>query len=105
MNRSKPDGRVTVLERHFTVGDLAQMWKIDQSTVRRIFDREPGVLCITTGERNKRRYETRRIPESVAERVYRRLLSTEEDVTAKIAWQSSPLNRAYTQRQPRRIAK
>jgi hypothetical protein len=42
--------------------------------VRKIFEREPGVPVLGhDGSRRKRGYHTLRIPESVMERVYRRI--------------------------------
>jgi hypothetical protein len=66
--RSAPD----ILERHFTPAELAEAWKLDESTVRRIFQDEVGVLKISTqGVRSRKRaYTTIRVPESVAARVY-----------------------------------
>lgn len=62
-------------ERHYSPAELSKAWGLSPDTVRSLFGGEPGVLAI--GERNlkgkKRRYVTLRIPESVAERVYRRL--------------------------------
>jgi transposase-like protein len=60
-----------VIERHYTVAELARLWQLDQSTVRRVFQDEPGVLKLGRGTRGKRAYVTLRIPESVAERVHR----------------------------------
>lgn len=60
-------------ETHFSPSDLAKLWRLSVDTIRKLFDGEPGVLVI--GERNprqKRRYLTLRIPESVAARVHRR---------------------------------
>ncbi|MBI3695336.1 MAG: hypothetical protein HY238_10940 [Acidobacteria bacterium] len=67
---------VSVTERHYTVAEIASMWNLAPDTVRRIFEREPGVLMLgeTNGGKGKRRYTTIRIPESVAQRVYRRRL-------------------------------
>jgi hypothetical protein len=59
-------------ERHFTPKELAELWRLDESTVRRMFQDEPGVLKIgQAGRRNKRDYVTLRIPESTAARFYR----------------------------------
>jgi hypothetical protein len=59
-------------ERHFTPKELAELWRLDESTVRRMFQEEPGVLKIgNTGRRNKRDYVTLRIPASTAARSYR----------------------------------
>jgi len=63
---------VRPFERHFTPRDLADLWKLDETTIRRIFQDEPGVLKIGKANRRdgKRDYITLRIPESVAARVY-----------------------------------
>jgi hypothetical protein len=59
-------------ERHYTPKELAQLWHLDESTVRRLFQDEPGVLKIgETGRRSKRDYVTLRIPESTAARFYK----------------------------------
>lgn len=62
------------IERHYAVTEIAEMWNLSPDKVREIFEDEPGVLVI--GERNprrKRRYVTLRVPQSVLERVHRRL--------------------------------
>lgn len=66
--------RRTFAERHYTVAEIAAMWKLSRDAVRRLFAKEPGVLVLgqTDGKRQKRRYTTLRIPESVVERVHRR---------------------------------
>lgn len=59
-------------EEHFTPKELGQRWKFDETTIRRIFQDEPGVFRYgRTHRRGKRDYITMRIPASVAERVYR----------------------------------
>jgi hypothetical protein len=60
-------------ERHFTPKELAELWRLDESTIRRLFQDEPGVFKIgKAGRRDgKRDYITMRIPESVAARLYR----------------------------------
>lgn len=64
----------TLLERHFSLNELAEVWKLSHDTVRRIFEREPGVLIFESPEKSpSRRRRTMRIPQSVAERVHRRL--------------------------------
>jgi hypothetical protein len=61
-------------ERHYSAAQLAEQWSLSEDTVRRIFEREPDVLIFENPEReSSRRRRTMRIPESVAERVYRRL--------------------------------
>ena len=61
-------------ERHFTAKEVAEEWSLSQDTIYRLFKNEPGVLMIV-GERKKyrRTRRTLRIPESVKNRVYRRL--------------------------------
>ena len=63
-------------ERHYTVKELAATWQLSPSTVTRIFRDEPGVLKIgrEQARRGHRGYVTVRIPESVVQRVYRRLV-------------------------------
>jgi len=62
-------------EPHYSVAEVAEIWKLSPSAVRRLFQREPGVLTI--GEPRpkygrRRGKVTLRIPRSVLERVYRR---------------------------------
>lgn len=58
---------VSPFERHYTPKELAKLWQLDESTVRRLFQNEPGVLKIgQTGRRAKRDYVTLRIPASTA---------------------------------------
>jgi len=62
------------LEPHYSPDQLAKMWGLSSDTVRRMFEREPGVLVIEhTKSLSRRRYRTLRIPESVALRVHRRM--------------------------------
>ena len=62
----------TLLERHFTVKELGVIWYLDPNTIRRMFIDRAGVLKISRKRvRSKRHYVTLRIPESVAEQVYR----------------------------------
>lgn len=63
-------------ERHYAVAEIAEMWNLSADKVRDLFEREPGVLVIGEQQpRNKRRYTTLRIPQSVVERVHHRLSS------------------------------
>lgn len=69
-----------LFERHFSPAELAEQWNLSEDTVRRIFEREPDVLIFENPERgSSRRRRTMRIPESVAERVYRRLSTRQFD--------------------------
>ena len=64
---------VIAFERHYTPKEIATLWGLDESTVRRIFVDEPGVLKIGKSNRRdgKRDYVSLRIPESVAQRIHR----------------------------------
>jgi len=62
------------LERHYSVSDLVELWGLSEKTIRRIFGTERGVLEWGHGDaRFKRAYKTLRIPESVVQRVHRRM--------------------------------
>jgi len=83
--RPKPDGfdrgeriEARFQERHFTVAQIAELWNLSPDVVRKLFEGEPGVLVIgDDAPRGKRRYTTLRIPQSVVERVHRRLCNPE----------------------------
>ena len=64
-------------KRHYTVRQIAEQWQLSDDMVRKIFEREPGVIAIgeTRSNGRKRRYVTLRIPPDVLERVHRRLQS------------------------------
>ena len=51
-------------ERHYTVQELAELWHVSPDTIRRFIRKEPGVLSVR---------RVVRVPQSVAERVYRKL--------------------------------
>lgn len=61
-------------EKHYCVVELAQLWGVSERTIRRIFSNEPGVFKWESEKRRfKRGYTTLRIPESVVQRVHRKL--------------------------------
>jgi len=61
-------------EAHYSVQQVAAKWGLSDDAVRELFVREPGVLVIGHGGgRGKRAYRTLRIPDSVLQRVHRRL--------------------------------
>lgn len=72
--RDRPPIRTegTAFERHFTPQQLAELWVLHESTIRRLFLGEPGVLKYgnSSMRSGRREYVTLRIPESVARRVY-----------------------------------
>ena len=59
------------LERHYSVGEIAEIWGLSEKIIRRMFEDEEGVLKWGSPEtRRKRGYMTLRIPESVMLRVH-----------------------------------
>src|SRR5258705_11989150 len=62
------------VERDFQVREIAKLWNFSEEVVRNIFKSEPGVLTITRpATPRKRKYVSLRVPESIVERVHRRL--------------------------------
>jgi|HubBroStandDraft_4_1064222.scaffolds.fasta_scaffold147989_2 hypothetical protein len=75
--RPAPDNSVIpkFAVQHYTVAEIASLWKLSDDTVRRLFEREPDVLVIEAQKPRfgRRRKSTFRIPQFVVERVHRRL--------------------------------
>jgi hypothetical protein len=71
------DGLPSYAVRHYTVAEVAALWRLSDDLVRKLFAKEPGVLVIgdRTLHMGRRRYTTLRIPEPVVERVHQRLLN------------------------------
>lgn len=69
------------LEPHYSVQVLAELWRLDESTIRRMFESAPGVLKLGNDRRKKgkREYYILRIPASVAQREYQRRLIAAAD--------------------------
>jgi hypothetical protein len=69
----------SALEPHYSVQVLAELWRLDESTIRRMFEDVPGVLRIGTERRRggKREYVTLRIPASIASREYQKRVVAE----------------------------
>ena len=63
---------VAAFERHYKPSELAKLWSVGESTIMRMFRDEPGVLRL--GERGALRRAVR-IPQSVAERKHREMVS------------------------------
>ena len=61
-------------ERHYTINELASIWRLSAEFVRQIVRHEPGVTEWVRQQPGRRRYRVLRVPQSVAERVYRRAL-------------------------------
>jgi hypothetical protein len=68
-------------ERHFSVADIAANLNLSADTIRKLFRDEPGVIIIENPRRGCRTFQTLRIPESVAQRVYERLTNQIDPVT------------------------
>jgi hypothetical protein len=61
-------------EKYYSVIEIAKLWALSEKTVREIFEGEPGVIHWTTAEKlHKRGYRTLRVPETVLDRVHRKL--------------------------------
>jgi hypothetical protein len=62
------------IERHYTAGEVADLWRFNVETVRRLFENEPGVIVLQTlARKGKRPYRTIRVPQTVLDRVHKRL--------------------------------
>ena len=62
------------VERHYKPCEVAELWQFDVETIRRLFQDEPGVMVLQSPvKKGKRPYKTIRIPQSVLERVHKRL--------------------------------
>ena len=61
-------------ERHYRIGELAEMWKLGRETVRLLVKDEIGVVKIRLGR--KRANTVYSVPESVALRIHTRLLNS-----------------------------
>lgn len=59
-------------ERFWTPRELAELWRLSEQSIRRLFQDEPGVLTFGSGgRRGCRTYVTIRIPGAIVERVFR----------------------------------
>src|SRR5690349_7711918 len=62
-------------ERHYTVNELAAMWRLSGEFVRQLVQHEPGVTEWVRQQPGRRRYRVLRVPQSVAERIHRRAIA------------------------------
>jgi hypothetical protein len=60
-------------EKHYRIGELAEMWGLGRETVRRLVKDDPGVIKIRMGR--KKSHTLYSIPESAARRIHTRLLN------------------------------
>jgi hypothetical protein len=59
-------------ERMYTTRELAELWRLSEQSIRRLFQDRPGVLKIgDSNPRGRRGYVTLRIPSAVVEQVFR----------------------------------
>ena len=61
-------------QRHYRIGELAEMWKLGRETVRLLVKDEQGVIKIRLGR--KKAHTAYSVPESVAMRIHTRLLNS-----------------------------
>lgn len=72
-------GQETTFERHYSVEELMELWGMSDDFIRRLFLKEPGVVVFFKQRPGRRIYRTLRIPESVVQRVHRRMRKYEDD--------------------------
>ena len=73
-SQQQPAAVPSFAQRHYAVAEIAAIWHISGDKVRKVFENEPGVVVLEKEvSSRKRRYRTLLIPESVLERVHRRL--------------------------------
>ncbi len=72
LEQSEVGSTPTFDEPHYSVAELAKLWRLDHSTIRRMFQDEPGVFRHGKAARRdgKPDYVTLRIPRSVARRFH-----------------------------------
>jgi Uma2 family endonuclease len=64
-----------LVERYYSVREIAELWRLSPDFVRRLFEKEPDVMIFEaekSSRHKRRRYRTLRIPEHVLERVLRK---------------------------------
>jgi hypothetical protein len=61
-------------ERHYRIGELAEIWNLGRETVRLLVKDEQGVIRIRLGR--KKSHTIYSVPESVAVRIHTRLLNS-----------------------------
>lgn len=67
-------GPSSFAERHYAIAEIAELWNLSPDAVRKVFQDEPGVMVLGgQGAGHKRKYTTLRVPESVLQRVHRRM--------------------------------
>jgi transcriptional regulator GlxA family with amidase domain len=73
-NKSSIAEETAVTEQFYSIAEIAARWKVSRDFVRRLFERETGVLVFgNSPTRGKRRYRTLRVPKDALLRVEKRL--------------------------------
>jgi len=68
-----PPENAVLPEPYFTPAEIAELWRVSVDTIIRLFQNEPGILVLENSRsKQKRRYRTIRIPDSVLSRVQKR---------------------------------
>ena len=73
-SRESPAPPHPAFERHYRIGELAEMWQLGRETVRLLVKDERGVIRVRLGR--KRAHTIYSVPESVAVRIHTRLLNS-----------------------------
>jgi hypothetical protein len=60
-------------ERHYRIGELAEIWQLGRETVRKLVKDDPGVIKVRLGR--KKSNVTYSVPHSAAQRIHTRLLN------------------------------
>lgn len=81
-------------ERHYTVNELAELWRLSGEFVRQLVQHEPGVTEWVRSRPGRRRYRVLRIPHTVAQRVYLRALHKAQSETNSARASGRNLRRA-----------
>jgi hypothetical protein len=63
----------STFEKHYRIGELAELWNLGRETVRLLVKDDPGVIKLSQGKRKK--HTTYSVPESAAQRIHTRLLN------------------------------
>jgi hypothetical protein len=71
-------------EPHYSIAELARLWKFSRETLRLIVKDEPGVLKVCRGLRKKKTHYS--IPESVVKRIHTMLFNGNVDPGSDIIY-------------------
>jgi hypothetical protein len=72
--RERQDGpREVAFDEHFTVQELATIWKLSRHTVKRLVERDPDVVRMGEKKPGVRAHFTLRVPAHAARRIYQQL--------------------------------